>query len=38
MLKVELEELDEMNFYLDIVSIDFSDFDMALDLEDIEEG
>ena len=38
MLKVELEELEEMNFDLDSVSIDFSDFDMALDLEDTEEG
>ena len=37
MLKVELEELEEMNFDLDSVSIDFSDFDMALDLEDTEE-
>ena len=27
-----------MNFDLDSVSIDFSDFDMALDLEDTEEG
>ena len=38
MLKVELEELEEMNFDLDSVSIDFSDFDMDLDLEDTEEG
>ena len=38
MLKVELEELEEMNFDLDSVSIDFSDFDMGLDLEDTEEG
>ena len=38
MLKVELEELEEMDFDLDSVSIDFSDFDMALDLEDTEEG
>ena len=38
MLKVELEELEEMNFDLDSVSIDFSDFDMPLDLEDTEEG
>ena len=38
MLKVELEELEEMNFDLDSVSIDFSDFDMALDLEDTEKG
>ena len=38
MLKVELEELEEMNFDLDSVNIDFSDFDMALDLEDTEEG
>ena len=38
MLKVELEELEEMNFDLDSVSIDFSDFNMALDLEDTEEG
>ena len=38
MLKVELEELEEMSFDLDSVSIDFSDFDMALDLEDTEEG
>lgn len=37
MLKVELEELEEMDFDLDSVNIDYSDFDIALDLEDIQE-
>ena len=36
MLKVELEELEEMDFNLDTVSIDFSDFDLDIG-EDIEE-
>ena len=36
MLKVELEELEELNFDLDSVNIDFSDFNMTLDLEDTE--
>ena len=37
LLKIELEQLEEMNFNLDDLSIDYSDFDLEIDLEDIEE-
>ena len=37
LLKIELEQLEEMNFNLDSVNIDFSDFDIAIDLDDVEE-
>ena len=38
MLKLELEELEEMDFDLDSVSIDYSDFDISLELEEIEDN
>ena len=37
LLKLELEQLEEMNFDLDEVNIDYSDFGLEIDLEDIEE-
>ena len=37
LLKIELEQLEEMNFNLDDLSIDYSDFDLEIDLEDMEE-
>ena len=37
LLKIELEQLEEMNFDLDEVNIDYSDFGLEIDLEDIEE-
>lgn len=36
-LKLELEELEELDFNLDDLSIDFSDFDLQIDLDDIED-
>lgn len=37
LLKLELEQLEEMEFDLDLVNIDYSDFDFAIDLEEIED-
>ena len=37
LLKIELEQLEEMNFNLDDLNIDYSDFGLEIDLEDIEE-
>ena len=37
LLKIELEQLEEMNFDLDDLNIDYSDFGLEIDLEDIEE-
>ena len=37
LLKLELEQLEEMNFNLDDLNIDYSDFGLEIDLEDIEE-
>lgn len=37
LLKVELEELEELNFDLDSLSIDFSDFDLDIELDEIDE-
>ena len=37
LLKLELEQLEEMNFDLDAVNIDYSDFDLEIELEDTEE-
>lgn len=37
LLKIELEELEELDFDLDSLSIDFSDFDLGIDLDDVEE-
>lgn len=37
MLQLELEELEELNFDLDSLSIDFSDFDLQLELDDIDD-
>ena len=37
LLKLELEQLEEMNFDLDTVNIDYSDFDLEIELEDTEE-
>ena len=36
LLKIELEQLEEMNFDLDTVNIDYSDFDLEIELEDVE--
>ena len=36
LLKIELEELDEMDFNLDLVNIDYSDFDLDIELDDFE--
>ena len=37
LLKLELEQLEDMNFNLDDLNIDYSDFGLEIDLEDIEE-
>ena len=37
LLKIELEQLEDMNFNLDDLNIDYSDFGLEIDLEDIEE-
>ena len=37
LLKIELEQLEDMDFNLDELSIDYSDFDLKIELEDIEE-
>ena len=37
LLKLELEQLEEMNFNLDELSIDYSDFNMEVELDDFEE-
>lgn len=37
LLKIELEQLEEMNFDLGDLSIDYSDFGLEIDLEDIKE-
>ena len=37
LLKLELEGLEEMDFDLDSVSIDYSDFDITIELDDAEE-
>ena len=37
LLKLELEQLEEMNFNLDDLNIDYSDFGLEIDLEGIEE-
>ncbi|WP_250675499.1 ParB N-terminal domain-containing protein (plasmid) [Paraclostridium ghonii] len=36
LLKVELEQLEGLDFNLDLVSIDFYDFNMDIDLDDID--
>lgn len=36
LLKLELEQLEEMDFDLDELSIDYSDFDLDIKLEDVE--
>ena len=36
LLKLELEQLEEMDFNLDDLNIDYSDFDLEIELEDIE--
>lgn len=37
LLKIELEQLEEMSFDLDELNIDYSDFGLEIDLEDTEE-
>lgn len=37
LLKIELDQLSEMSFNLDDLSIDYSDFDLSIELDDIEE-
>lgn len=37
LLKVELEELEELDFDLDSINIDFSDFDLDIELDDYDE-
>ena len=37
LLKIELEQLEDMNFNLDDLNIDYSDFDLEVDLESFEE-
>ena len=36
LLKIELEQLEEMNFNLDDLNIDYSDFGLEIELEDVE--
>ena len=36
LLKLELEQLEEMTFDLDTVNIDYSDFDLEIELEEVE--
>ena len=36
LLKLELEQLEEMDFDLDLVNIDYSDFDLEIELEEID--
>ena len=38
LLRLELEQLEDMEFNLDELSIDYSDFDLDIELEDIEEN
>lgn len=36
LLRIELEQLEEMNFDLDLVNIDYSDFGLEVELDDFE--
>ena len=37
LLKIELEQLEDMNFDLDNLNIDYSDFNLEIELEDIKD-